>query len=47
MKTQTRKIVVCDKCKTKYAFIVPNKPGIFRIECPKCKRETKFKVINS
>lgn len=37
-------MVVCDQCDTKYAFIVPEKPGIYKIECPRCKKETKFKV---
>lgn len=46
METKTRKLVVCDRCGSKYAFIVPSKPGVYRIECPRCNKETKFKVVN-
>ncbi len=47
MKTELRRLVVCEKCGTKYAFIVPEKPGIYRIQCPGCKEETKFKVVTN
>lgn len=45
MENKTKRIVTCDKCGTRYAFVVPSKQGVFRIECPVCKKETKFKVI--
>lgn len=44
METKIKKLVVCDVCGTKYAFIPPTKPGVYRIECPKCKKPTNFKV---
>lgn len=47
MNTNTRRLVVCDKCGAKYAFSVPVKPGVYRIECPRCKKETKFKVVKA
>lgn len=47
METNTRRLVVCDKCGVKYAFSVPVKPGVYRIECPRCNNETKFKVVNA
>lgn len=46
METKTRRVVVCDRCGSKYAFIVPDKPGVYRMECPCCSKETKFKVVN-
>lgn len=45
MEKQIRRLVVCDVCGTKYAFIQPQKPGVFRIECPKCKKPSYFKVV--
>lgn len=47
MENKTRKLVKCDRCGTKYAFMVPEKPGVYHIECPMCKKETKFKVVNN
>lgn len=41
-----KRIVVCDKCNVKFAFRVPNQPGIYKIVCPLCKEEIKFRVIN-
>lgn len=45
METKTRRLVVCEKCGAKYAFKIPGKSGVYRIECPKCKDEKKFKVV--
>lgn len=45
MDTKTKKLVVCDKCGEKYTFIVPVKPGIYRIKCPHCDKVTTFKVV--
>lgn len=47
MKTKTRRMVVCDTCGAKYAFCVPEKSGVYRIECPRCNKETKFKLVNN
>lgn len=47
METRTRRIVVCDRCEAKYAFMVPGKPGVYRMACPRCGKETKFKVVNN
>lgn len=47
MENKIRRLIVCDRCGTKYAFIVPKKQGVYRIECPRCNNETKFKVVNS
>lgn len=41
---KTKKIVICDRCETKYTFVVPVKPGAYKIECPCCKKEIIFKV---
>lgn len=40
-----KRLVICDNCETKYAFVVPSVPGVYRIECPRCKKEIKFKVV--
>lgn len=45
MESKTRRVVECGQCGTRYAFLVPDKPGVFRIECPRCHLETKFKVV--
>lgn len=45
METKTRRLMMCDRCGTRYAFIVPGKSGVYRIECPQCSKETKFKVV--
>lgn len=42
---KTKRIVECDVCGIKYAFIVPCKLGVYRIACPRCKKEIRFKVI--
>lgn len=46
METKSRRLVECDQCGVKYAFVVPEKSGVYRIECPKCHKEIKFKVGN-
>lgn len=47
MENLKRRLVVCDHCNAKYAFVIPMKTGVFRIECPRCGKETKFKVAES
>lgn len=47
MENKERRLVICDRCEAKYAFIVPGKPGVYRIECPRCKKESKFKVVKT
>lgn len=47
MENKTRRVIVCEDCGVKYAFIVPCKPGVFRIECPRCGKEIKFRVVNN
>lgn len=46
MAHKIRRIVVCDKCGKNYAFTAPTKPGVYRIVCPQCNKETIFKVVN-
>lgn len=47
MENKIRRLIVCDRCGTKYAFVVPKKLGVYRIECPCCNKEIKFKVVNN
>ncbi|MBD5278556.1 MAG: hypothetical protein HDS32_04895 [Bacteroides sp.] len=47
METNTRRLVECERCGVKYAFTVPEKQGAYRIECPRCHKEIKFKVVNN
>lgn len=47
MEKKAKRLVVCEKCGAKYAFTVPTKPGVYRIECPRCKDEIKFKVVSN
>lgn len=47
MDEKTRRLVVCQRCGSKYVFIVPDKTGIYRIKCPRCNEEIKFKVVNN
>lgn len=46
METKSIRQVICDRCGKKYAFVVPLKTGVYRIQCPQCCKEVKFKVIN-
>lgn len=47
METKKRRLVVCARCGAKYAFEVPQKPGVYRIECPRCNKEIKFRVVKA